>query len=68
MISAEHEDYPTLVSEALDQLHAAKFNILLVAEKLGVTGTQLVRLFKKSPAAWVALNRYRESLGLSALK
>lgn len=68
VVSAGHQDFPALVSEALDQLQLATFEIPLAAEKLGVTGTQLVRLFKKSPAAWVALNRHRANLGLPPLK
>jgi hypothetical protein len=39
-----------------------------VAEKLGVTATQLLKLFKKDPAAWTALNRLRTGAGLAALK
>lgn len=68
VVSSGHPDFPALLSEALDHLHAARFETSLAAEKLGVTGTQLVRLFKKCPAAWVALNRYRGNQGLPALK
>jgi len=68
VVSRDHEDVPALIAEALDQLHAAGFEIPLAAHKLGVTGTQLVRLFKKCPAAWVVLNGCRETLGLSVLK
>jgi hypothetical protein len=68
VISASHEDYASLLAEALDTLQAAGFEIPRAAEKLGVSSTQLVRLFKKSPAAWVAVNKYREALGLPALK
>lgn len=68
VLAAEHEDFPTLLAEALDQLHAAGFEIPPAAQKLGVTGTQLVRLFKKCPAAWVALNAWRADAGLPALK
>lgn len=67
VISAEHEDFPALVAEALDQLQAAGFEIPPGAQKLGVTATQLVRLLKKCPAAWVALNNGRERLGLRLL-
>ncbi|MFM9024315.1 MAG: peptide chain release factor family protein [Planctomycetaceae bacterium] len=68
VVSSAHEDFPALVAEALDRLYAATFETSLVAEQLGVTGTQLVRLFKKSTAAWVALNRCRKSLGLPELR
>lgn len=68
VISAEHEDFPALLAEALDQLQAARFEIPPAARALGVTGTQLVRLFQKCPAAWVALNHHRAHAGLPALK
>ena len=60
--------YPALLAEALDHLQAHRFEIPREAEKLGVSSTQLVRLFKKCPAAWVAVNKHREALGLLALK
>ena len=68
IVSAGHGDFPSLVAEALDHLHAAGFEIPCAAERLGVTGTQLVRLLRKSPAAWAALNASRASLGLPGLK
>ena len=67
VISAEHQDFPAIVAEALDQLQAAGFEIPPAAHKLGVTGTQLVKLLKKFPGAWVALNNDRERLGLRVL-
>ena len=68
VVSTSHEDYPALLSEALDQLQAHGFEIAPVAEKLGVSGSQLVRLFKKSPVGWVALNKHRAALGLPTLR
>ena len=68
VISTSHDDYPALLAEALDQLQAHGFEIPRAAVKLGVSGTQLVGLFKKCPAAWVVLNKHREALGLPALK
>jgi hypothetical protein len=68
VIAAEHQDFPMIVAEALDQLQAAGFEIPPVAQKLGVTGTQLVKLLKKCPAAWVALNKDRERRGLRVLQ
>lgn len=67
VVSAEHEDFPAILAEALDQLQAASLEIAPAAEKLGVSNTQLVRLFKKWPAAWVALNKRRLAIGLPSL-
>jgi hypothetical protein len=68
VVSASHEDYPALVAEALDQLLARGFEIPRTAELLGVTATQLVKLFKKNRAAWTALNRLRANAGLAAVR
>lgn len=68
MISATHDDYPALIAEALDNLQETGFEIAAAAKTLGVTGTQLARLFKKCPETWVALNAHRTANGLAALK
>jgi protein subunit release factor B len=51
VISTRHEDYPALTAEALDQLRTQSFDMPRAAEGLGVTATQLARLFRKDPAA-----------------
>jgi hypothetical protein len=68
VISASHEDYPTLVAEALDQLQGVRWQIAPAAELLGVTTSQLVQLFQKSPAARGLINRLRTGAGLTTLK
>ena len=68
LVAASHDDYPALIAEALDQLQATGFEIPAAAEKLGVSGTQLVRLFKKNPVSWAALNRCRAAADLPLVK
>ena len=68
VVSAGHDDFPPLVAEALDHLQAHGFQMPPAAEKLGVTATQLLRLFKKDPLAWTTLNRHRAAVGLPSLK
>jgi hypothetical protein len=68
VISASHEDYASLVAEALDRLQATGWQIAPAAEILGVTTSQLGGLLKKSAAAWVAVNKGREAMGLPKLK
>jgi len=68
MISVGHADYPTLVAEALDRLQETNGQVSWAAEKLGVSTTQLIGLFRKSPAAWVAVNRHRTAAGRPPLK
>jgi len=68
VISASHEDYPCLVAEALDRLQTTGWQVSPAAEILGVTTSQIIGLFRKCPAAWVAVNKHRAALGLPALK
>jgi hypothetical protein len=67
-VSADHDDYPALVAEALDRLQAHALDMPATAAVLGVTATQLLKLFKKAPAAWTTLNRLRVGQGLPVLK
>lgn len=68
VVSASHDDYPALVAEGLDQIDGQMLDMSRAAEVLGVTASQLLKLFKKDPAAWTALNRLRANAGLAALK
>ncbi len=67
-IAADHDDYPSIVAEALDRLIVVGFEIRPVADALGVSMSQLTKLFRKVPAAWVAVNRLRGEAGLPRLK
>jgi hypothetical protein len=66
--SARHEDYPALVAEALDFLAAASWDVAAAARRLECSGSQLVKLLKKEPAAMAKLNSERRSVGLTPLK
>lgn len=68
VISASHEDFPALLAEALDHLREAQWQVSPAAQKLGVTTSQLIGLFKKAPVAWAAVNKHRAAMGLPALK
>jgi hypothetical protein len=68
VIAADHDDYPTLVAEALDRLAEVGFEMRRAADMLGVTASQLAKLFRKVPAAWVAVNRLRGEAGLPPLR
>jgi len=67
-IAADHDDYPALVAEALDRLQTVGFEIKPAADPLGVSPSQLMKLFRQVPAAWVAINRLRGEAGLLPLK
>jgi len=66
--SAEHDDYPALLAEVCDLLASAEFDVPPVAEQLGCTASQLVKLLAAEPAALVWLNRQRAERNLRPLK
>ena len=68
MIAADHDDYPAVVAEAIDRLKAVGYEMRPAADSLGVSMSQLVKLFRVQPAAWVAINRLRREVGLPPLK
>jgi hypothetical protein len=68
VIAADHDDYPALVAEAIDRLAMVGFEMRPAADPLGVSMSQLVKLFRHQPAAWVAINRLRSEAGLPRLK
>jgi hypothetical protein len=66
-IAADHDDYPAVVAEALDRLAAGGGRLAEAAAHLGITTSQLVGVFRKSSAAWQAVNELRRRAGLPAL-
>lgn len=67
VVAVDHDDYPALVAEALDQLQATSWHVPPAAATLGVTPSQLVRLLRREPAAWTTLARRRDAAGLPPL-
>lgn len=67
-VSPRHEDLPALIAEALDQLEQSGWEMAPTAAALGVTTSQLIKLFRQVPAAWEAINRLRLARGLPSLK
>jgi hypothetical protein len=68
IVSARHEDYSALVAEALDQLVANGLDMHRVGDILGVTATQLLNVFRRSPQAWAVLVQLRSNAGLPPLR
>ena len=68
VIAAAHDDYPTLVAEAIDRLESVGFEMRPAADALGVSMSQLLKLLRQVPAAWVAVSRLRAEAGLPPLK
>ena len=67
-INAEHADFPALLAESLDLLAQADWNAPELAPRLGTTLSQLVKFWKKEPAALARLNGERAQRGLGKLE
>ncbi len=67
-VSAQHEDFPALLAEVLDQLHSQEFEIAPTAAWLGISSSQLVKFLKVEPTALAEVNRHRKQLGISQLR
>ena len=66
-VAVDHDDYPALIAEAIDCLQAVGWHLPAAAAMLGVTPSQLARLFRREPAAWTTLARQRAAAGLPPL-
>lgn len=67
-VSPSHDDFPTLLAEALDRTAAHNADVKSAAEALGCTASQLIKLLKKEPRAFELLNRWRSQQGLGRLQ
>jgi hypothetical protein len=67
-VNPKHQDYPALLSEALDVIHARGFDVAGAAGELGVTMSQLARLVRHDRKAFAAVNEGRTARGLPPLK
>jgi hypothetical protein len=66
-VNASHEDFPTLLAEALDRIAAHQGDVKPAAEALLCTPSQLIKLVKKEARALALVNRWRDQQGLGAL-
>jgi hypothetical protein len=66
-VNPGHDDFPSLLAEALDVLAARGADHRAAADFLGVSSTQLVRFLKDEPRALQWLNSRRTERGLGAL-
>ncbi len=51
MVSPDHDDFPALLAEALDVLHAAGFDPKIAGLVLACSPSQLIKLLKGEPRA-----------------
>ena len=62
-VSVGHDDFPTLLAEALDEVARCDDDLAKAARTLEVTTSQLVKFLAREPAALAALNERRRDAG-----
>src|SRR4051794_4884498 len=67
-IARTHEDFPSLLAEALDCLCTLAFDVKKCAQRLGTSSSQLVRLLKLEPDALTYVNEQRAKQALKPLR
>lgn len=67
VISPTHDDFPSVLAEALDFVEHSGMDVKMAASTLGCTTTQLTRFLKIEPRAFLQVNQARVRLGLRVL-
>jgi hypothetical protein len=67
-IARTHDDFPSLLAEALDCLSTLDFDVKDCAQQLGTSSSQLLRLFKLEPEALTYVNEQRAKRSLRPLR
>ena len=67
-VNPMHQDYPSLVAEALDVIVARRYDVAGAAGVLGVSMSQLAKLVRNNKRCFAVVNRGREAKGLPRLK
>jgi hypothetical protein len=68
VLSTKHRDFPAMLAEALDIIHASAHDMKQAAARLETTASQLTKLVKEHPPAWVMLNEARRERGMHPLR
>lgn len=66
-VNADHADFPALLAEALDRIHATGGDVVPAAVALECSTSQLLKFVKLEPAAWRLVNEWRVARGLHGL-
>ncbi|MSR57660.1 MAG: peptide chain release factor-like protein [Planctomycetaceae bacterium] len=67
-VNSEHDDFPTLLAEALDAVTDRDFDMRAAAADLVCTPSQLTKFLQQEPRALALVNKTRESRGMHKLK
>jgi hypothetical protein len=66
--SEQHQDFPSMLCEALDAIDAKEHDVRRAAAALGCSTTQLIRFIAKNSEAWTVMNGERVARGLNRLQ
>ena len=67
-MNPHHDDFPTLLAEALDVLQGNAFDPRIAARALACSPSQLIKLVKEEPRALERINEARRQNGQHSLK
>ncbi len=67
-VNVENTEFPCLLADALDRVALAQGDVSGVAEKVGISTTQLVKFLRLEPVAWTLVANWRAQFGLRPLK
>ncbi len=67
-INPTHDDFPSLLAEAIAALHATGWDVAAAGQQLECSTSQLIKFLKKEPSAFSLLNQHRTATGLKPLK
>lgn len=68
VLSTSHRDFPAMLAEALDMIEACSHDMKLAGTRLACSPSQLIKLVKEHPPAWVAMNAQRAERGMKPLR
>ncbi len=64
-VSVEHDDFPSMLAEALDLLFSCDLDARRAAGYLGCTASQLIKLLQADGKALAIVNQQRQTRGLA---
>ena len=67
-VNPDHDDFPAMLAEALDVLHAGSNDPKTAALALACSPSQLIKLLKEAPRALALINERRRQSGQHPLK
>jgi hypothetical protein len=67
-VSETNWDWPIVLCEVLNRLATNEWELAAISSQLEVTASQLIKLLRQSPEAWLAVNRARAALGKRPFK